>query len=172
NNYQNLYEGILFGERISRQNIKNRDEIKARFRQQEKHERLHKISEAEQHAEIYKELYNYTLKNKDRLLAGNCPDYCNCAFYYLINNCLDKIIKFFNAGLATSNHVYIQVLGTLGVYDHVFITIGSFNHNMFTPVLGRLYHHLPKELWVCDPWANIVCPAEKYSDLWKNKMDK
>ncbi|MBE8589316.1 hypothetical protein IQ211_18695, partial [Xenorhabdus griffiniae] len=66
----------------------------------------------------------------------------------------------------------IQVVGTLGIYDHVFITIGDFNHDVFKPVLGRLYHNLPKELWICDPWANIVCPAEKYNDLWKNKMNK
>ncbi|BET96261.1 hypothetical protein [Xenorhabdus taiwanensis] len=170
--YRSMYKGIMHGGEINEQSIEKRNEIKSKFREQEKYERLYKRNEIEREADVYKELYNYALKNKDDFLAGNCPDYCNCEFYYLIHNRLDNILNFFNSGLKTPEHVYIQIVGTLGVHDHVFITIGSFNHNMFKPILGRLYHNLPKELWVCDPWANIVCSAEKYNDMWKNKMDK
>ncbi|MBE8596748.1 hypothetical protein [Xenorhabdus sp. BG5] len=170
--YKNLYENIMHERGINEQNIKKRNEIRSAFREQEEYRRLYKIHKAEREATIYKELYNYTLSNKENLLTGNCPDYCNCAFHYLINNYLDDILRFFNTGSATPNHIYIQIIGTLGMYDHVFITIGAFNHNMFKPILGRLYHNLPKELWICDPWANIVCPAEKYNEQWINKMDK
>ncbi|OKP04844.1 hypothetical protein [Xenorhabdus eapokensis] len=170
--YRSMYENIMHGSEINEQSIKKRNEIKSKLHEQEKHERLYKRNEIEREADTYKALYNYTLKNKDNFLSGNCPDYCNCAFHYLIHNCLDNILKFFNSGLENPDHVYIQIVGAVGVHDHVFITIGSFNHNMFKPILGRLYHNLPKELWVCDPWANIVCPAEKYNDLWKSKMDK
>ncbi|MCG3463844.1 hypothetical protein L7G72_18920 [Xenorhabdus bovienii] len=170
--YRSIYDGIMYGGKMNEKNIKKRNEIKYKLCEQEKYDKLYNLNKIERETNVYKELYNYALKNKDNLLVGNCPDYCNCAFHYLINNCLDNILNFFNSGLENPRHVYIQTVGTLGVHDHVFITIGAFNHNIFKPILGRLYHNLPQELWICDPWANIVCPAEKYNDMWKSKMDK
>ncbi|MDR0217635.1 MAG: hypothetical protein LBI71_01915 [Enterobacteriaceae bacterium] len=170
--YRSMYEGIMYGGRINEQRIKKRNKIRTDFRKQEEYANLYRRDETERMADNNRELYNYMLKNKKRLLSGNCPDYCSCAFHYLINNRIDDILNFFNNSSETSNHIYIQIVVTLGIYDHAFITIGCFNYNVFKPILGRLYHDLPKGLWVCDPWANIVCRAEKYNDMWKNKMDK
>ncbi|AOM39518.1 hypothetical protein [Xenorhabdus hominickii] len=31
-------------------------------------------------------------------------------------------------------------------------------------------NQFPDGSWVCDPWANIVCPARDYNEKWKIKM--
>ncbi|WP_340611485.1 hypothetical protein [Xenorhabdus bharatensis] len=171
--YKDFYQAIMYGGKIDEKSTKQRNDIRNKFYEKALYEKLFNDEKSEMTTSAYEKLYNYEVRESKRhLITGTCPDYSNNAFHYLMHQRVDDILKFFSTGLINNKHVYIQIVCTEGIYDHVFMTIGSFDNNMFKPMLGRLYHELPIDLWVCDPWANIVCRSDKYNDLWKNKMNK
>ncbi|MDX7987194.1 hypothetical protein FE392_07595 [Xenorhabdus sp. 12] len=170
--YKRFYQGILHGGKMSESSKKDRESIRAEFRQRDLINQLINKDENEINAEQYRKIYDYTVEKQNELLAGNCPDYCNAAYHYLIQQRVDDILSFYNAMHNTPSYVYVQIIATQGKYDHVFILINSFNNKKGQPILGQLYHELPRGAWVCDPWAKIVCCAEDYNDRWKSKMSK
>lgn len=52
--------------------------------------------------------------------------------------------------------------------DHVFAVIGSVRPELVCLPIQEW----PAHLFICDPWANICCPAPDYPDRFKEKMAK
>lgn len=137
----------------------------------------HKIDLSQEEVDILNE-YKMRQKHGDRPFAlddlasfgvGNCSEMSSLAFNYL---------KSQNVAVARIS------LGTGGSFegDHVFLLVG---HNFYGFDADGKYIQQGHEPWldykeikdnnnayVCDPWANIVCPAMAYPAEWELKMQK
>jgi len=113
------------------------------------------------------EEYKYIKKhNEDRdplELCGNCHELCTVAFYYLVNNYIELVKHY-------STHVDIHFIEIADQHDHAFLMVGQYlSWDRQLPASWGGY--LPSA-WVCDPWANIVCPANYFPFEWEAKMLK
>lgn len=64
-------------------------------------------------------------------------------------------------------HPNIQA-STLAIPGHTLAVVGTIEAKSITSPLSEW----PSHLYVCDPWANIVCPAPEYPQRFAEKMEK
>ncbi|WP_340611483.1 hypothetical protein [Xenorhabdus bharatensis] len=117
----------------------------------------------------------YLQDNEHNELVGNCVELSWAVYLYLIQKRAKDIWDLYNINWSYDSSkltypIYIQLIATLGVYDHVFLLLDHSDSIVHRPKIGTKYNELPEGTWVCDPWADIVCLAENYNDKWKNKM--
>jgi hypothetical protein len=69
-----------------------------------------------------------------------------------------------------SGHVDIHFIEIADPHDHVFLMVGQCLswERRFPTSWGDYF----TSAWVCDPWANIVCPANYFPFEWETKMLK
>ncbi|HVJ88738.1 MAG TPA: hypothetical protein VM580_02975 [Labilithrix sp.] len=95
------------------------------------------------------------------LRAGNCQELCELAFYYIY-----KVL-----GIQVVDLVTLENDG-----DHVFVVIGQSSWPTLQHSRKRRYHlnfnNWDDVAWICDPWANIHCPARVYPTFWRSKMTR
>ncbi|MDC9592512.1 hypothetical protein [Xenorhabdus sp. IM139775] len=97
--------------------------------------------------------------------VGNCDQFSYMALEYLVEN--SKFIfelykKPFNISL-------VSVCSNSNDFGHIFVVLS----NNYQHQLNELFkQHENSEVWICDPWANIVCRSHKYPFEWKIKMLK
>ena len=84
----------------------------------------------------------------------------NCSAYSLLAQAFILATTAYDAG-----RVVLEDPG-----DHVFVIMSMPKELPRSP--DKDMTKWSKEIWVCDPWANIVCEAPKYYDAFKTKMDK
>ena len=85
--------------------------------------------------------------------AGNCSAYSLLALGY-IHACYPRIgATIFSLG---------------GDGDHVFVAVNIDRNDNF----GDDMEKWPDYVWICDPWANLVCPAPQYYGAFSDKMGK
>ena len=87
--------------------------------------------------------------------AGNCSAYSTLALAYIHAH-------------HPEYHATRVKLG--GEADHIFVIVSA---NEFSPLMQwKKMNEWPKTVWVCDPWAKIVCEAPDYYRDFKAKMQK
>lgn len=94
------------------------------------------------------------------LPSGNCEEMSKEAFNFL------KLYSFHQIDRLYGRVTNIQLVEIVDK-DHVFILIG--NKSMFLPTNMSNYDD---DVFVCDPWAKIVCLAVDFPREWKLKMLK
>ncbi|PHM46224.1 hypothetical protein Xmau_00630 [Xenorhabdus mauleonii] len=125
-----------------------------------------------------KEIYNYLNRQKNIIFVGNCLLLAIYSLYYL-----KKIHKHTFRYLfykMESNHTHdsplltLQVISLLKPYSHSFVMVSPPNNNEEKPYLGMQTppNQFPRDAWICDPWADIICPAISYDEKWKITMSK
>lgn len=97
--------------------------------------------------------------------TGNCLDHSLYVFYYLVEN-YQKVADCFG------HPVNIQIIELTKPGDHLFVVV---NQNPSGPDGSHFPAHMAscnRDAWVCDAWANIICPAWFYPQRWSEKMEK
>jgi hypothetical protein len=87
--------------------------------------------------------------------AGNCGDYSTLALAY--------ILAYYPNYVAT--RVQLRPPG-----DHEFVVV--WREQLRRHLWGDAMNLWPSGIWVCDPWAKLVCPAKEYYEKFTKKMDK
>lgn len=116
----------------------------------------------------------YALGDLASFGVGNCGEMSSLAFNYLKSQ--NVAVSRLNLGTGESKNNQ-SFKG-----DHVFLLVG---HNFHDFDANGKYIQQGHESWldykevkdnyvayVCDPWANIVCPAKAYPAEWESKMQK
>jgi hypothetical protein len=78
--------------------------------------------------------------------AGNCTEYAAIAWRYLVGQ-----------------GVLAHIVGLEGG-DHAFAVVG------LKQLPSKDFTAWGEDVWICDPWANICCPAADYPKAWNEKM--
>ena len=87
--------------------------------------------------------------------AGNCGELAAIAYAYLLES----------AEASSFDYVIFASPG-----DHAFISIGQpLPVNGVYPISFGDWHD---GAYICDPWANLACPAQEYPQYWQAKMRK
>jgi hypothetical protein len=84
--------------------------------------------------------------------AGNCAEYALVARDFLLQR--DPRAKVAVVGLSAA--------------DHVFVAVGLAADT----VPPKNMSTWGEDVWICDPWANIVCRAAAYPGEWQSKLRK
>lgn len=94
--------------------------------------------------------------------AGNCSEYAILAYRYIISN-KSSIEKKLN----TSIRIIYSVIPSPG--DHAFVIVSTKQKNIPNSFFLK---DLDNDSVICDPWANIICVASEFSNMWRQKMMK
>ncbi|OTA18902.1 hypothetical protein Xbed_02888 [Xenorhabdus beddingii] len=115
--------------------------------------------------------YDYLIRNRPASgFVGNCGEYSYFAFYHLMKMCPADIRKTYTTNKECP--IYVQLPVLLQPYDHTFILIYQADSLSYHPNRFLKFNAIPSDAWVCDPWADIICLAQHYDDVWKNQMAK
>lgn len=121
--------------------------------------------------------YKHALYKSDagEVLIGNCGELTLSILGYLTTHRVyDLLNSFISSGKRNINNkmipVYILIIAFDDPYDHTIAVITLPEQTQDLPEINKIYDKLPDNSWVCDPWANIVCPSEDYITRWKVKM--
>ncbi|MDC9613148.1 hypothetical protein PSI19_04460 [Xenorhabdus khoisanae] len=112
--------------------------------------------------------YKAILQKEPNQLIGNCEEYSLMAFFYLMEEKSKDIL------INLSSSYFIEYIVTLNSYHHCFIAIEPMKDPLYRQERESLSPGKPlaPNSWICDPWANIACPAVYYPLEWKLKMQK
>ncbi|OTA21094.1 hypothetical protein Xbed_00740 [Xenorhabdus beddingii] len=121
-------------------------------------------------------IYHKLISKQNSFLVGNCMLLAIFALQYLKNEHNQTLCQLFyptDINLsALKSLLTLQLIVTLRPYNHAFSLICPPSYTNPKPKIGETYrpNQFPDGSWICDPWANIVCPAKNYDDKWKLKM--
>ena len=111
--------------------------------------------------------------------VGNCGEMAQLAFNFLKKK--NVSVAKLSLGFGESG-VDPLVPKTIFKGDHAFLLVGHNFHGY--DVNGKILPTINKEsifykdvkdfknAYICDPWANIVCPVTDYPSRWESKMKK
>ena len=111
--------------------------------------------------------------------VGNCGEMAQLAFNFLKKK--NVSVAKLSLGFGESG-VDPLVPKTIFKGDHAFLLVGHNFHGY--DVNGKILPTINKEsifykdvkdfknAYICDPWANIVCPVTDYPSRWESKMNK
>ena len=111
--------------------------------------------------------------------VGNCGEMAQLAFNFLKKK--NVSVAKLSLGFGESG-VDPLVPKTIFKGDHAFLLVGHNFHGY--DVNGKILPTINKEsifykdvkdfknAYICDPWANIVCPVTDYPSRWESKMQK
>lgn len=111
--------------------------------------------------------------------VGNCGEMAQLAFNFLKKK--NVSVAKLSLGFGESG-VDPHVPKTIFKGDHAFLLVGHNFHGY--DVNGKILPTINKEsifykdvkdfknAYICDPWANIVCPVTDYPSRWESKMKK
>lgn len=88
--------------------------------------------------------------------AGNCSAYSILALAYI------------HAHEPKWTATRVSLEGSGG--DHVFVAVADFRFNVER--FDKDMKSWPEKVWICDPWANVVCPANTYYESFERQMKK
>ncbi|MDR0217339.1 MAG: hypothetical protein LBI71_00380 [Enterobacteriaceae bacterium] len=121
-------------------------------------------------------IYDYLVSHKNSFLVGNCLLLAIFALQYLKKTHKTTLCQLYyspdtNISELTSL-LTLQLIVTLRPYNHAFALICPPSYTLPKPKAGQIYlpNQFPDDSWVCDPWANIVCPANNYNNQWSIRM--
>ncbi|MDC9592672.1 hypothetical protein [Xenorhabdus sp. IM139775] len=120
------------------------------------------------------EIYHYLHKNKRKFLVSNCLLLSIYALYHLKKKHKNTLRHLFYHSILNytddQTPLTLQILSLQYPYDHAFVIVYPPGKDI--PGLGETSSPdtFPKDSWICDPWAGIVCPADFYNYRWKMKM--
>jgi hypothetical protein len=108
--------------------------------------------------------------------VGNCLEMSKVAFNHLKSKNKSVARMHLGKGKALSNDFDPIIYKG----DHVFLLVGQCFHdfdesgNKITDSNLKIksVFQFNKGVYVCDPWANIVCPVNMYAAMWEAKMSK
>ncbi|MDC9597280.1 hypothetical protein [Xenorhabdus anantnagensis] len=125
-----------------------------------------------------KEIYKHLRKNKDSYLVGNCMLLSIFSFCYLKEKHKNSLrALFYNPTIDYTEFnslLTLQILCIQAPYSHAFVMVCPPSNTETKPELCMISEPnvFPQNAWICDPWANIICPAIDYDTMWKIKMAK
>lgn len=108
--------------------------------------------------------------------VGNCGEMAKLAFNFL----KEKNVSVAKLSLGSGEDSLLPNTKFKG--DHAFLLVGHNFHGY--DVNGKILPTINKEsifykdvkdfknAYICDPWANIVCPVTDYPSRWESKMKK
>ncbi|MDX7988304.1 hypothetical protein FE392_13335 [Xenorhabdus sp. 12] len=97
--------------------------------------------------------------------VGNCSEYSYNAMNFLKNN--SRMI--WNIYREPFIIALLFIENDTKNFDHAFLIIAKHFSFSIKDIFKKNYN---SEIWVCDPWANIVCRSYEYPLEWKVKMLK
>ncbi|PHM37241.1 hypothetical protein [Xenorhabdus innexi] len=141
----------------------------------EKGYKFKKLRDETNEMKLIKDIHQYALSrsNAGEKLVGNCGDLSISVFYYLANQRRQEILRSFNDKRNKNNEtqsIYVLYIESNDPYDHAFVTVNLPKYPLTLPKVNNIYEPSFYNSWVCDAWANIVCPYIEYITRWKTKM--
>ncbi|PHM40334.1 hypothetical protein Xmau_02095 [Xenorhabdus mauleonii] len=121
-------------------------------------------------------IYNELISERSRNLVGNCFFLSIFVLQHFIKTYKQRLCQLFyppDIDLSKlTSLLSLQLIVTNKPYNHVFVLICPPSYILPQRTIGEKYNpnEFPKGAWVCDPWANIVCPAHDYNNAWKFRM--
>ncbi|OTA21093.1 hypothetical protein Xbed_00739 [Xenorhabdus beddingii] len=125
-----------------------------------------------------REIYHYLHRNKNYFLVGNCILLSIFALYYLKKKHKNSLrALFYNPNVNYTRFrslLNLQIICLQAPYSHAFVMVSPPSNADTKPYLGMISEPnvFPQNAWICDPWANIICPAMDYDKRWKARMSE
>lgn len=99
-------------------------------------------------------------------------------YFLAIQKIIQNTIDAKGHNCSDLSHAGIGILDAAGIKDTHIVGLPDFDHGMI--LIGKIppsglpldMEKWPSHLAICDPWANIACPAKEFIPAFMEKMQK